>query len=248
MDIHKYFTSSINSEELWQRLHTVLAQYGVTHIFYGVGHLPDLLGENHLHEVLKTDTGLHSFHLKTSFAPELNNTEGQYHLEKDISALHCLLKTTPFIWDSHSDWVDDETREERKLNNVYWYDLKMVGASIPLRFGDFGKGGIGLSMSKLSGSEFDDMWAQSKDEIIRIVRLFDELVRAHYLDLIGIDLTSRDKDILAWIAEGHSAKVIADQLGTKQNTVQNQVVNLRKKLTARNNVQLITKAVTFKLI
>jgi len=71
---------------------------------------------------------------------------------------------------------------------------------------------------------------------------------SNFLDLINVELTKRERDILAWVAQGFSAKLIADVLGTKPNTVQNQIVNLRTKLAARNNVQLVTIAAMFKLI
>jgi len=243
------FATSSNSDELWLRFHQALKPFGVTNLFYAVGHLSETLTLKHLSKLLETNTDLHPFHFKTSYPSELANTsEQKYRVEKDLSALHCLMSTKPFVWDSQSKWACTTDRYADLASESYWYSVKLVGVTIPLRFGEYGKGGVGMYMSKLSSREFDEMWGRCHEEIISIAYQFDEVVRSDFLSLINIELTQRERDILAWVAQGFSAKLIADILGTKPNTVQNQIVNLRAKLTARNNVQMVTIATMFKLI
>ena len=57
-----------------------------------------------------------------------------------------------------------------------------------------------------------------------------------------------EKEIISALAEGDSAKLIANRLGTSANTVSNQIVSARKKLRAMNNVQLVVKAITLDLL
>ena len=243
------FACSANADQLWDKLHQALAQFSITNVFYGIGHLPEKLETTHLPKLLSSSRASPSFHYKTSYPPELINTnDDDFHFEDDLSGLHCLTKTTPFIWYINSRHLSNQDYELRKASQSYWFAVKLVGVSIPLRFADFGKGGIGLCAANLSGDQFDEIWAQNSDEIIDICYKFDETVRDKFIDLVGITLTKREKDILAWLAEGYSAKIIADNSGTKKRTVENQIVSLREKLDARNNVHLITKAMTFKLI
>jgi len=156
MNYETFFASSNNSEELWLRFHQALEPFGVTSLFYAVGHLPDLLTFKHLSKLLETDTGSHAFHFKTSYPSELINvSEQQYRIEKDLSALHCLISTKPFVWNSQSDWASTTDRYAELATESYWYSVKSVGVTIPLRFGEFGKGGVGMYMSKISSAEFD---------------------------------------------------------------------------------------------
>lgn len=237
--IYHDFVSSKNSTELWEKLHQILKPYGVTSIFYGVGHLP---------EQLKFDPNIKLFHFKTSFtAAETDNFSAEYKIEKDLAAIHCLRETSPFIWDVNSCWVSDEEREVRNANSAYWYDIKLVGVTLPFRFGDFGKGGFSFAMENSTSEHFDQQWPDLEAPFKLIVPSFDRAVRERFQDLVGLELTQREKDIVAWLSEGHSAKIVADKLGTKTNTVQNQIVNVRQKIGARNNVQLVSKAIAFNL-
>lgn len=249
IDYDDYFACSANADELWEKLHNALSPFGITNVFYGIGHLPQILETTHLPKLLSSPRASPSFHYKTSYPQELANTDDEdFHFENDLSGLHCLISTKPFIWYTNSRHLSVQDYELRETSESYWFSVSLVGVTIPLRFSDFGKGGIGLCASNTTGDQFDDLWEQWGDEILDICYKFDQTVRIGFIDLVGIKLTTREKDILAWLAEGYSAKIIADNSGTKKRTVENQIVNLRIKLDARNNVQLITKAMTFQLI
>lgn len=57
------------------------------------------------------------------------------------------------------------------------------------------------------------------------------------------NLTSRERAILALVAEGWSAKEIALQLGIAPRTAERHIENVRHKLRARNKTHLIAKAI-----
>jgi DNA-binding NarL/FixJ family response regulator len=57
-------------------------------------------------------------------------------------------------------------------------------------------------------------------------------------------LTGREREILALIADGHSAKVIAREMQLSPRTVERHIENCRFKLHARNRSQLISRAMT----
>jgi LuxR family transcriptional regulator of spore coat protein len=56
-------------------------------------------------------------------------------------------------------------------------------------------------------------------------------------------LTSRETEILGWIANGYSAKETAQSIGIAPRTVERHIENLRLKMRARNRVHLIVRAV-----
>ncbi|MFD0871150.1 Nitrate/nitrite response regulator protein narL [Chlamydia abortus] len=60
-------------------------------------------------------------------------------------------------------------------------------------------------------------------------------------------LTPREKEILAYIAEGDTNKQIADKLVIAENTVKNHVKNVLEKLSLDNRVQLAAYAVSHRI-
>ncbi len=248
-DYRQYFRSAANADDVWQRLHSVLAEFGVTHVFYALGYLADIISQEHLDGVLQQSSIPHKFNYKTSYPDELlRRVDGEFRLEQDLSALHSVIETSPFVWSDREDYQAAMSINNDGSEASFWFDVKLVGVTLPLRFGTFGKGGMGLYMSRLSEQQFHQIWGNHKDDIISIISYFDEVVREKFLDLLGISFTKREKDILAFLAQGFSAKMIAKSLGTKVNTVQNQIMELRRRLGAKNNVQLVTIALTFEVI
>jgi DNA-binding NarL/FixJ family response regulator len=62
------------------------------------------------------------------------------------------------------------------------------------------------------------------------------------------EITSREKEVLEMVAEGHSTKVIADKLSISIRTVESHRVHLLKKLHVSNTAELIKKSIVLKLI
>jgi DNA-binding NarL/FixJ family response regulator len=61
-------------------------------------------------------------------------------------------------------------------------------------------------------------------------------------------ITPREKEILQYVAEGLSTKLIADKLDISVRTVESHRVHLLKKLNAQNTAELIKKAAEQKLL
>ncbi len=64
----------------------------------------------------------------------------------------------------------------------------------------------------------------------------------------GVALTSRELEVLQLIAEGHTTDEIAALLNISPNTAQHHRTNLKRKLDARSNAELIKIAVKKKLV
>jgi DNA-binding NarL/FixJ family response regulator len=56
------------------------------------------------------------------------------------------------------------------------------------------------------------------------------------------ELTPREKEVLVLVADGHSTKQIADQLGISIRTVETHRINMLKKMGVSNSAELIRKA------
>jgi DNA-binding NarL/FixJ family response regulator len=56
-------------------------------------------------------------------------------------------------------------------------------------------------------------------------------------------LTSRERQVLASLCAGHSAKVIAAEMHIMPRTVESYVVNMRNKLHAANRTHLVVIAI-----
>lgn len=52
-------------------------------------------------------------------------------------------------------------------------------------------------------------------------------------------LTSREKEVITWIAKGYTNKEIADQLFISENTVKNHISNILSRLNLRDRVQVV---------
>jgi len=241
LDVYQDFSSSRDSEELWQRLHTRLAQYGICDVFYAITDVPLLLNMDSSYEMV---------YVKTSYPDHLMaSAKTGYTLEKDAGAMHCLTQVTPFFRNVNSRWVSAKEREQRLASEIFWYEeSERVGVTIPLRFGSNGFGGISFRAEALSCEEFDECWGLHQHEIIAISYIFDEVARANFSDLLGIQLSQRERQVVSELAEGESAKRVAAKLGISTNTVSNQITSARKKLNAINNAHLISKAVALSLI
>ncbi len=62
------------------------------------------------------------------------------------------------------------------------------------------------------------------------------------------DITPREKEVLALVANGNSTKQVADQLGISIRTVESHRINMLKKMKASNTAELIKKAIDMKIL
>jgi DNA-binding CsgD family transcriptional regulator len=59
----------------------------------------------------------------------------------------------------------------------------------------------------------------------------------------SLGLTNREQQVLVLVADGYSAKQIANQIGIARRTVEGHIETVRLKMRARNKTHLITQAV-----
>lgn len=64
----------------------------------------------------------------------------------------------------------------------------------------------------------------------------------------AVFLTTRERDIVALVAEGQSSKGIARTMNLSHRTVERHLENCRSKLNVRNKAQLVAAAVTKGLV
>lgn len=68
------------------------------------------------------------------------------------------------------------------------------------------------------------------------------------LDVSSVDLTLRERECVAWVAEGKSNWEIGQILGRSQKTIQHMVGNASRKLNVVNRAQLVAQAFRGRLI
>lgn len=83
----------------------------------------------------------------------------------------------------------------------------------------------------------------------RLVRCDRGIQMVQFNDqLSASELSSREREILEWVAQGMSAKEIAKSIGIAPRTVERHIENVRHKLRARNKTHMIAKAVALDLL
>ncbi len=236
--IKEYFTKSRNFDKLWNRLHEVLQPYGVTSMFYGFGHSVKAAGINGIME---------SVYYKTSHPEEYcSYYDNKYYIDDDLSSIHCMTETTPFLWHDFSAWGTPTLRQKRFMHESWDFNMG-VGVTLPFRFNNnMGLGGLGMSTANMEPEEFDLMWESHSNTIQAIVTYFND--RALNDCNFIFHLSHRELEVLTFLAKGLSPSEISAQLDSCSSTVGHQVRSARKKLQAISNEHAVAKALVFSLI
>lgn len=238
LDVFESFQATKNIDELWNTLRLQLDDFGVTSMFYGFTH-----SVKHSEDVGIIESLWH----KTDHPKKYREYfDDKFYINDDLGAVHCMYETTPFVWDDPENWIHATPQQERLMKKSYEFDMG-IGVSIPIRFNQYGIGGLGLCTGEVDGQEFNKIWTSYSEEISGICHIFDEIARSEQMNCI-YPLTPREQEVLCWLCSGKNIKVIADILGTSPSTVDKQIRSARKKLNARNNEQAVTKALILGLI
>jgi len=238
LTIYENLTKASNLDELWQRMMSLQSNFGISSGYYGARYCKESAAEHGISNSMWT-IGDHPQEFTDHFG-------GEEFINADVTAIHCMTKTTPFIWHQFERY-DGITEEQRQyMEGGAQFDMN-VGVTIPVRFKQVGGGGMGLASKDLDSKEFMKVWDSHQHEILTITNVFDELTRTEHINEI-FNLTAREKDILTWLANGITIQQIAYKLKRKPSTIETQLRGARQKLEARNNVQAITKAMLFNLI
>jgi len=236
--IEKQFVAAGNLDELWAILHEVLRPYGITSIFYGFGHSQKAVNINGIME---------SIWRKTSHPEDYcRYYDNKYYIDDDLSSIHCITETTPFLWHDFSAWGTPTLRQKRFMHESWDFNMG-VGVSLPFRFDNkMGKGGFGLAAAHMPPDVFDEMWDAHSGAIQAIADSFNDraLKDCNFI----FQLSPRELEVINLLAQGLAPSEISLKLGNSSSTVGHQIRSARKKLQAVSNEHAVAKALVFSII
>jgi DNA-binding CsgD family transcriptional regulator len=152
----------------------------------------------------------------------------------------------PFLWDQLSIRYDLNRKQLQLLNEAREAGLKN-GITVPLH-GPSGKVAV-VSFA----SRFDD--ANPQAQLNRLNALasqfhvaFTNLAHGLQTSVKTVDLSSREKDCLNWVAHGKTSWEIGVILDINPNTVDYHIKNAMNKLDATNRIAAVFKAIRLGLI
>jgi len=238
LDVFEGFQSASNTDELWNKLHKEFSQFGITSMFYGFTHSIKQVEEFGIIE---------SMWHKTDHPEEYRNYfDDMFYINDDLSAIHCMYKTNPFVWHDKQQWGYATKQQEEFMHESFEFDMG-IGVSVPFRFNQHGVGGIGLCTAEIGDKEFDQIWSENNDKIVSICNMFDEITRSGRMSDI-YSLSPREKEVLTLLASGKKTQDIIESTKRSASTIEKQIRSARKKLKARNNEQAVVKALILNLI
>ncbi|MCW2248243.1 DNA-binding CsgD family transcriptional regulator [Azospirillum fermentarium] len=231
------FRQADSIDDLWNRLHRVLADYGVGGIFYGSMVLP-YVGNRKNHQAFIISSYRQDY-LEVKLSPEYLDHDPYYN--RLISEKKDILWSNIGIFDTFS---------EMELKSTYIdFDFNITtGVTLPFQFaGNLGISGCSLHTPHLSWGEFERLWQEKGPLVRQIVSAFDVCMRERHIRGI-YPLTPRETECLQWLANGLRPQQIAFHLGTHAKTVEKQISDARAKLQANNAAQAVAKALILGLI
>lgn len=243
----EYFTDfsvCSNFKELWESLHHQLKPFRINTIFYGIAYSKQSIEEIGLLRTVVYKTSHPKAYrelLSSALHDEMpNNSKYKMLLDEDLTAKQIFLTDKPyFIWGDPNNW-QAATNAEKEVDKQL-IDLELVtGVTIPLRKEKL-LAGMGLSAGLLSKNIFDQIWAESSEQILKIAHDFNYYVlNVHIESFIG--LTDHQKEVfLKHLFIGNS-KQVADYYKCSERNISDILSTIRKKLNAISNEQATVKA------
>lgn len=150
------------------------------------------------------------------------------------------------------DWrrVQGHANFRRVFRDAHDFGIGELGVTIPVR-GPYGDVGM-LSVTRgCSESEWNALLRQSMGELqSAAVHLHDAAMQSDGLASIlrRPVLSTRETEILKWVAAGKSQQDVGDIMGISQRTVEVHLSSGRYKLGALNTSQAVARAVALGLI
>jgi LuxR family transcriptional regulator, quorum-sensing system regulator BjaR1 len=164
--------------------------------------------------------------------------KSNYYRDDPVAAW-CRQTTNPFEW-SEAPFVPERRPRAREVMQVaYDFGLK-EGYLVPILRGN------GFQACVSMAGERPDFNPHAK----RVLHLVSMYTHARCVALMGFDgngqrrriLTERERDVLAWTAEGKSSWEIGTILGLRERTVNWHVEQAKRKLDAVTRTQAVIKA------
>ncbi|MGO8952079.1 MAG: helix-turn-helix transcriptional regulator [Rhodomicrobium sp.] len=171
--------------------------------------------------------------------------------KKDPVPHHGLTTTRPFTWDSVVQSRELKPEQKKIMNEAKEARL-LDGIAIPICGHNGELAGVGVASS--TGGIRPDINLLNKIRALALQfhLVFTELEKQDGTDrhdVTGkVHLTSREKEILSWAAEGKSDSVIADIIGVSHATIRFHMNNIFRKLNANERTLATVKAIRHGLI
>ena len=237
-DYYKQLSGLQNFDALWDKFHLMLSQYSISSIFYGFG--------VSMHQI-EVRGIINSIWYKTSHPKKYRDLfeEGNY-IDDDLTAIHCLNHETPFIWHHEELWEDASDEQKKAFKESFEYGMG-IGITVPIRFKNYGKGGVGMATSGVSESEFDDILKLHQGQIVSLCKEFDQVVRSEHIHEI-YPIPERPLEALTWLSADLGTGEIAKRMNIKSRTARGHIKEAREKLGTKTQAGAVIKAFELGLI
>lgn len=169
------------------------------------------------------------------------------HYEKKDPVPRQAFKTfRPFTWDSLSHTQDLDSGEKRVLNEAREAGL-LDGVGVPI-YGHNGElAGVGMASSAGGIKPDANVLSKLRALAMQFHLAFTDLEKESQAAK-SVHLTSREKEILLWAAEGKSDSIIGEILGVSHATIRFHMNNIFRKLGANERTLATVKAIRQGLI
>ncbi len=172
----------------------------------------------------------------------------KYYVENDYINVDPVIRQLlssrkPFFWDdvtAHPETPEDSVRLMNEAADARVTDG--VGISLVGKPGEI----VGIGIARSDTQKGRDYESLAGAYLLSVY--FHETYRSMLEAPIQVELTSREKEILCWAAEGKVDEDIATLLSISSNTVRFHWKNIFLKLEANGKVYAITKAIRLQLI
>ncbi len=168
-----------------------------------------------------------------------------YHL-RDPTLTRAIHAVAPVDWSR----LRDTQGYAEVFRDAADFAIPETGLSVPIR-GAFGDRGVLTLARTCSPAE----WASQKRAIMQQVQLLasqlhDDVLRSGQVlqRIRQPNLSSREKEVLQWVAAGKSQQDIADILNLSNRTVEVHLRSAREKLGALNTAQAVGRAIGLRMI
>ena len=172
--------------------------------------------------------------------------KANHYEKKDPVPRQAFEALRPFTWDSIKHTRELKADEKKVMNEAEEAGL-LDGIGIPICGHNGELAGVGMASS--AGGIQPDVSALRKLQALTIQfhLVFTDLEKRHR-PAGNVHLTSREKEILLWAAEGKSDSVIAEIIGVSHATIRFHMNNIFKKLDANERTLATVKAIRQGLI
>ncbi|WP_233416870.1 helix-turn-helix transcriptional regulator [Halovulum marinum] len=169
--------------------------------------------------------------------------KSERYFNVDPVVLAALRTTSPLDWQS-LDWTARSAR--RLLGEAVSEGVGKQGISVPIR-------GVGGQMAMFSVTSYDNeaSWERFGRQHMPNLVLAGNYIHQQAARIMGADqlagvadLSPRERDVLTFLAVGHSRSAAADKLGISEHTLRAYLDTARLKLGAQNTTHAVALAMT----